>query len=532
MANNTFESAEEGMLQELSREKKKLEEKRDKLAQELEHVELNIIKTQAAYGAIYNKRSPLLNLPTEVTCLIFEYALLPSVEEEKDEEKGEEEPPEYLMEVTVSHVCRRWRAIALDFPSLWSVFCYEGAEAQRVPLDRFNAYMERSGTHLLELRLNFKGAGEDDDHEPLLQKAFLHVARWRRVTILSDQDTLLWTQLSKAENVAAPNLEYLAICPDVECECGNQGDLTEVEDLEPKLFGGGAPKLTSVWTDGTGPSACLPPLSNVTTLRIEENEASMAHKFSWTTFLDLLSLPALEDLSLVGETFLVPDFAFVEPVHMKSLKNLRFSDEGGMVNLLPLIRAPLLETLHIMNCWIEYSFSTYKLNSTYSFPSLRDLYFVESSADDEPARCFLNLTSSVKNVVLSGEDFEDCLLNTIITHVLETDTNVWPHLKNLTCNMQPPNEIEPYLAFAQSRPKKSRLVLRLDEDLVESWEEDDQLAEQLKTLKRVCKVKNLNRDEPLEGEGWPPGRETYSAIAIEDDDPFIIESYYASGDDE
>ena len=76
------------------------------------------------------------------------------------------------------------------------------------------------------------------------------------------------------------------------------GNRTENDDYEPrKLFDGGTPMLTHVRIGGIPPTACLLPLSSVTSLHLEE----ATYPMSEVDFLAMLRLsPTLVSLHLGG----------------------------------------------------------------------------------------------------------------------------------------------------------------------------------------------------------------------------------------
>src|SRR5258708_17003497 len=84
-----FTDGEKSKMGEYLIKKADFEDKRRILLRELEEVESRIIEMQREYGAIYNKRNPILGLPVEVTCLIFTFAQvaaqLPGIHESKDD---------------------------------------------------------------------------------------------------------------------------------------------------------------------------------------------------------------------------------------------------------------------------------------------------------------------------------------------------------------------------------------------------------------------------------------------------------------
>lgn len=88
---------------------------------------------------------PIDQIPKEVMALIFLAAT------ERGKATGTPDYP--LPEVTISHVCGNWRAIALSVPSLWTFFHFNGGQAIRAPDDRLEAYLERSQNRHMDFRV-------------------------------------------------------------------------------------------------------------------------------------------------------------------------------------------------------------------------------------------------------------------------------------------------------------------------------------------------------------------------------------------
>ena len=168
-----------------------------------------------------------------------------------------------------------------------------------------------------------------------------HVTRWRRVFIIA-KNTPILDLLDNFKKVSASNLEHLTI------RMGSYGASTR--QIRSVLFKGGAPKLSSVAVDYLN-HLVLSPLSKITTLRIEQPQLNTKWDLlSSDAFINILLIPTLTNLSLVGDIGVlvnVEDFEGVIP--MRNLKHLRFADSWSMSTILPYLRAPLLETLIIRN---------------------------------------------------------------------------------------------------------------------------------------------------------------------------------------
>lgn len=116
--------------------KKKLKGKRVKLMRELLETGRDIIQCRREYGQLYNSRSVFSKLPKEIVILIFDILVA--------EGRATGVPLYPLPEVTVSHVCSRWRQLALSTASLWSFFHFDGTVCDVVPNKRLETYLERS----------------------------------------------------------------------------------------------------------------------------------------------------------------------------------------------------------------------------------------------------------------------------------------------------------------------------------------------------------------------------------------------------
>jgi len=521
-----FTGEEEKRMYDLLCTKAEYEEKRRLLNKQLNDVNVKIVEVQSEYGAIYNRRCPVLQLPVEVTCLIFEHSQLPTV---VDEEEEEEEEEEYLMEVVVSHVCRRWRKIALGYPKLWTKFYYEADEDHRrpssVPLARLEAYMVRSATQPVRLWLDF---GQDSSYEELdnelVNKAIDHVQRWKHFVLFSAQMSLLSNHVPRLSHVSAPFLEYLVL------RCNAEDYADEMEDFESEGFtsldsiilNNGAPKLSFLMLDGTS-ICCIPPLSNITTLRLEKGDQT-GHCVPASIFVVLLSLPTLEHLSLVGDVVYMPEDS-VQLIHMSNLKRLRVAnlDAVAFSGIITRIRAPKLETFIIHTCASLMGLTLQ--HEPYAYPALRNLWIIESSMETTVAAYFMKLTSRATDVFISQENMDEGFFNSLV-YELPATQEIWPRLKTLKCQIEGYTVIEPYVVFAQSRPEKS-FTFVLHRELVEYWENEE--PEIIPGLKKMCTLNEVDDDGWIQDESfWPEDMELAPGFDQEDRDPFVVDAYYTS----
>ena len=158
---------------------------------------------------LWNANQPISTLPVEILACIFEEAV---ADEQDDLALSEEEWCEgqfHADEVnfTISHVCHRWRAVALATPSLWSNVC---AGFNTEPNALF-AVLERSRSAPLRMSLDFFTLEDDlDDFRVAVNEAFLHVGHTRTLKIRFDPesfDLIVWPERPTP-------VEHLVMCRD------------------------------------------------------------------------------------------------------------------------------------------------------------------------------------------------------------------------------------------------------------------------------------------------------------------------------
>ena len=478
----------------LSRERKlrKLAEKLEKLQSEREELDYKIIQTQAEYGALYNKTAPILNLPIEITCRMFELAHHASFVE------GVPENP--LIEVTISHVCTEWRSVALSFQTLWSNFRYNVSELpKRIPIDRLVAYLKRSGSHLLDLHFTFSESvlceGSQALFYSMLESTISHVDRWRQFSLFSDVDVPMHGFSDRLQWLKASNLQYLTMCLN---SSDPEGALQYFDGLAPSVFLGGAPKLFCVWVDGASFRNYLPPFSNVTVLRLEETDAWTFGSFS--LFLEILALPSLSSLSIVGEHFEEPELPHTLQITMNNLKHLRYGEDYYLIgHFLPFLVAPLLETLIIKGVTFPRMPSPLPKYMR-PFFNLHSLELIECMDYGGFINSLVTLTPHVINLTIV-DDSVGGVLQCVTRPFLENGTKSWPNLKFLTSSSRLDyHPILPYIEFARMVGNPgSKLTLCID---AEDWAFDDPESYQL--LKAICVIHSKLPNKP-KIVSWPPG---------------------------
>ena len=440
-----------------------------------------------------------------------------------DEEDEDEEIDDYLMEVVVSHVCRHWRTLSIGYPKLWSKFFHTN-DLTVITLARFEAYMERSASLSLRIWFDFRPDANNPLNFQLFDMAIDHVRRWQHFTLYSECNRELLGHLSRLQNLSAPMLEHLVLYFDTDFDDAADATVpSRITNLDASIFKSGAPKLTFILLDGHTLFNAIPPLSNITTLWLQTHGRDDMPGFSTQAFIDLLSMPSLEHVLFDG------DFAdqanVVRRIEMPNLKRFYFSDFTAIWSFLPNIRAPRLETLLVYNCQFDTTTpDATLLDKSYCFPALKKLWIVDSELIPKMALNFIKLTSQATEVLITHNILSESFLTTIVDDL--DKEKIWPHLKTLTCNIDGCTEIDPYLSFAKSRPKKS-FKLKLHPYLLSHWE--DIAAGQLRTLHKACTVEGMDEEEWIELEHfWPEDMEfpPSSPDPEEGDNPCYISSNY------
>ncbi|PPQ97842.1 hypothetical protein CVT26_012938 [Gymnopilus dilepis] len=450
-------------------EKEQHENERQALAQCLETTDSRIRKLKKEYAKINNqsRRCPVLKLPVEITCVIFD--LLRGPEYSRTESRKFYEETGRLAEVVVSHVCRYWRFIALGYKSLWTRFKFDAAVAEVVPVERFKAYMARSANRPVDIYLNFNSYWESahdfesDDLSELVETAMEYAERWRYFLILTEPELPLLCYPGKLEGASAPHLEYFGfISPGRDVEVEHE----YTQGLQPTIFQGGAPKLSSVMYDVSVWYRMFPPMQNLTTFCLEAVNSNPGFEpgqlLTLRMLLEILALPSLTNLSLSGMLVQSTEMPLTERVVMPKLENLRISRTEYALGLLPALKAPKLRTLAIAFEDFEMLDDPLQPNS---LPALEYLWLVNTSiASVRSGERLAACTNNIKTLVIVDWDFDE-----ILFEFLASSHGLWPNLTNVTMDIPGLGQSLPDVEdFIQTRPHDD-LVLAVREHVAKAW---------------------------------------------------------------
>ncbi|KZS92908.1 hypothetical protein SISNIDRAFT_508277 [Sistotremastrum niveocremeum HHB9708] len=211
----------------------------------------------------------------------------------------------------VSHVCSRWRQIALDAPTLWTYLDF----ADGPPFTKSRAWIERSKGSDLDIEINLTSEvkhdviGEElieetieslpEDLQKILELIIPHTLRWRTFVFTVSQLDLLTLCLTALKDAGpAPRLKVLEM---YESDTTLDFEADEMPLLYPEphlIFDGSAPMLNVVALSGVHL-----PWDDCTFIQgLTELDLSLHYEQlrpSWTTFSRMIkSSPQLKLLTL------------------------------------------------------------------------------------------------------------------------------------------------------------------------------------------------------------------------------------------
>ncbi|KIM49742.1 hypothetical protein M413DRAFT_6646 [Hebeloma cylindrosporum] len=473
------------------------------------------LEAQARCDAIYisNKETPFLSLPIEIISSIFcEAHSTTGVSREGNHIRV------HLIEVVISHVCRQWRSTAIGLPILWSSFCYHGRSGTYPTLRRFEIYLQRSKENTLELGLDFRKPIRNPElNSAVLDMALAVVSRWRLVSIFSDGGSCNPTSTPeilriKLKNLHAPHLEHLALFPNLFFE--TLEDLASLSNrIGPHVFTEGAPMLKSVWLNMSAHYLYLPPLSGVTTLRIESFvQSTYSVVFPLDMLRTILTLPYLENLSMF-EAFCDTDVALerIPLITMDRLKHLRLRDSDAVFRFLGIVRAPLLESIMCEQAIISVG-CNHAQGDTYSFPSLTSLVIFDATVKSlDCLRNFMEMTSAVRHVtILHSRDSE--AMDGILGKMCGPADQIpfWPHLETLTINVKEGGTAvkKAFSVFLKHHQRQGAdLTLRISDTDAMIWKETSARhgPTMYSTVAGLCIIEEFPAKEWYDPKPWPPG---------------------------
>jgi len=356
---------------------------------------------------------PATTIPPEILAVIFAAATPPT-------------RSRYVIpwEVTVSHVCARWRVAAFDTALMWTnIEIYSGR-----CLDRVSSYLTRSGSCLIEIWLDLWQTDKDGARgrpgwvDPIVDLIIQHVGRWRCLLVFTYYKSTTNAILSKIADLGAPMLQRIRVVDE------GEGSREEVAPWDSRILAGGVPSLVSVQMDRV---YYLPLLANVTTLHLH----TPLFKVNTTVVSALASAcPLLTTLSIHGSfNAIEEDWAIGRhsPIAMHSLRHFWFCNDAedmSVASFLISVALPQLTSL-----WLDlprYYLRVLHLLSTHPsrpmFPSLKHLTL--QSFDFYPT---LQAAKVFPNVTTIHFAYCPSFHVSFLKNILCADVPYWRHLDTL-----------------------------------------------------------------------------------------------------
>ncbi|KZP03991.1 hypothetical protein FIBSPDRAFT_1054432 [Athelia psychrophila] len=163
--------------------------------------------------------------------------------------------------VTLSHVSRTWRQIAINDPFLWNSIDV----SPQGPSAFSKLCLERSQQADLDVRYSDDVEYELNEEEVApFDPAMLHLYRCRELELVFADRSCAFAVLNSLKRKAAPRLVFFEVVLD-----GN-GRFWTHQDRPGDIFTGGAPLLTSLTLHGVSPLECHVPLSNIIKLSLTD----------------------------------------------------------------------------------------------------------------------------------------------------------------------------------------------------------------------------------------------------------------------
>lgn len=353
---------------------------------------------QSECNTLKNQLAPVLSLPDELLGVIFE-ALSSDIILMSDS------PP---IQISLSHVSRRFRHIAMSTRRLWTrieVSLY-------TPFDMIISYLQRSRSFPFDLRFDIdanQGSDSSSDSEFESDVSLYTDAEWktimsymiycRRFSARSNDPIVITDIIDRLHTVKAPLLQSFQIgCYDVNV------DIRHYLASRRNIIDGGAPALTFIRIDGWSLYQCLPPLSRVTSLTL----LGALQLMQWIDFRNMVGNHLALTRLVIGSIFsdpYIPQY-FESTIVLSSLKSLHiYIDDNAIADqILLAISASALEFLTLGNV-IEQD-----LMNIFEHPQLRN-------PDRFPYLRYLNISLSYDGPPIGREAWTSfCSLFPCITH--------------------------------------------------------------------------------------------------------------------
>lgn len=402
-----------------------LQERKQALTNEAFHVQYSILTLQSRIAQIKNETLPIARLPSDVLAIIFEESrcLL-------NQWPGPQRP--LPIEVQLSHVCSRWRQVALSTPSLWTTI--------RVPILHkeiaVKFYFERCKQCPLDIHI---GPMLSDKRIMDLISSLLipRIPQFRELILDTEDRQELFSVLGLLVNTAAPQLRRLKI---------SSNDHVRGQGAYPRfeLFRYGAPLLADARL------SAIPitfPKTSIKTLHFDPLPSPGAP----LSRSDLLSM-------------ITPFSSTLTTLHLKGFVSGFHEEPGSVPLVLPALRELLVHgnaLIHGFNVFRNistpglrsltlFAVKRHALSSIHKFMTrtrpeqfqgLRGLHYIEGDMDDDLEIYLPHATSELTHLsVTIGHHSQllRLLLNSDKQASLHGTAPLWPNLRTLSLHLARP----------------------------------------------------------------------------------------------
>jgi hypothetical protein len=454
----------------------------------------------------------ILDFPKEIQSEIFTFA---------HRDNSNDEALLLPVEIILSHVCSQWRNIAINLPILWTAFKFDSLRRASAPVDKLQEYLVRSKTQSLELYFDIFATDIQTANQrfKLVEIAIAQAwSRCRRFALFVDSVYVPTGVVDSLKRLDAPHLEYFAMCLASIDDIDDQ-DIDDQGDVSPSVLIEGAPNLSVVRIDTTSHFHSLPPLSNVTTLTIQDSEKQL-YLYSFRAFRSILMVPTLTNLSIESsmsldtESFHGP-LSFHGPhalprIVMPSLRTLRIARDSGILGILWLLDAPLLETLVLHDLYLMSLYIGQGLHNITPFKKL-DTFAVLDCRCNFTGNAYFESFDTIDFIL---HELAHCATHVIISRpttpsLIENGSNLlnfekrkWPRLQCITLDLSTSSCLMPYVKNFERSPHS--LTVRVVEPVLEHWKETQ--LDSLTRLEKVCELETMKAGDLMMNEYWPaPG---------------------------
>jgi len=338
--------------------------------------------------------------------------------------------------IRLSHVNRRWRKIAINLSSLWSVIRISPKRS----IDLISLYLERCGEYPLDVTFEPEKSG---DFEEMVKVVVPHLAHLRCLSVKACSDIIIRDAVEPLADFPARHLESLVF----------EANYSQYANLPFAFFAGGLPLLTSTRICGFSLPWDSPLLAGLTSLDLDCLPWDDGPGYE--QFRDMIiACPNLECLRIAHINVSWLEVVCLKPViHIPTLQSLtlHLSLPHEIISLCKLLSTPALKSLTIIESVFNISSDLLMAGNShwYRYPVLEclKLSLTQSSLHCQPDD-FLRSVPMISSFSLEGTDsdmfvsllkepvaYSQPSLDSLFLPNLRTITVVGPYNKDLLIDM-------------------------------------------------------------------------------------------------